>query len=84
MTFLAPRKPVTHASRLTVATVRAESALSSFERAATELEAAAVDADQIALETAVEADRLLTLSGDARAQAAVTRTRAAKIRELLA
>lgn len=83
MTLLA-RKPVTHTTRLTVATIRAESALSSFERAAVELEAAAEDADQVARETAVEADRLLTLSGDARAQAAVTRTRAAKIRELLA
>lgn len=83
MTFLTPRTP-SPSQRLSVATVSAESALGLFTSALAQLDAAALDAEVIADELGDEVARLLALRNDAKAQAVVTQTRAAKFRALLA
>lgn len=74
------RKP-NHQRRLTAASIRAESALSLFERAAVELEAAAVEARTVADAAHEEAHNLFVIRDDADRAARNATDKAAKIRE---
>ena len=70
-----------HQRRLNAVAYRTTSALSLFEQAAVELEEAAEEATQVAVETDTEATRLLEVRDSANQAAQTATDRARKIRE---